>query len=102
MDKISVGYVCSVTERESGWGSRHDGYILGYDKNVMEKYLNDKGLLLYGDSREYSAVDSVNVRMVALTEAGEKLMDDLKVCYDAGESERPFVWVSSLDEYIVR
>lgn len=51
----NIAYYSSVTEYESGWGNRPDGYLVAIDK---ESFLSRAKLIeSQGDSQEFSRID---------------------------------------------
>lgn len=57
-----VGYVARVTEYESGWGSRHDGYLVCEDKNAgIRKATAVNGNLVCGDYSCFSKADEFSM-----------------------------------------
>ena len=40
MEKI---YYCDITEYESGWGQKPDGYYLCLDKDKLSQYIENSG-----------------------------------------------------------
>lgn len=101
MEQVSVCYVASVTESEAGWGSRPDGYVIGWDKELMEKWFKDNGTILCGDAREYSRVD-LPLEMKILTEDGVASLNASREAYESGEatSGRPFAWHHRIGELV--
>lgn len=92
MDKVAVGYSTSVTESEAGWGCRPDGYILGWDKVLMEEWFKVNGTVLCGSAAEYSRVD-LPLDVVILTEDGEAMLEQAKAARDENPALRPFIWL---------
>ncbi|WOZ57561.1 hypothetical protein [Pseudomonas phage vB_PseuGesM_254] len=69
----NVGYVIHVTEFESGWGSRPDGYFISLDLVALEnkcRQVNDS------KGSEFSRADFKDKKMVQLNqETVDKLTD---------------------------
>jgi hypothetical protein len=100
MDRFAVGYVARVTESESGWGSRNDGWVLGWDKSVIDAWLKVNTTTISGDAREYSFIDGP-FRLVKLTPRGEEVIESYKNDLKAKPDGRPFVWLfTNIDEFV--
>lgn len=102
MECVPVGYTASVTESESGWGYRSDGFILGWDRDLIEGWIAKHGMVLCGDAREYSSIDMPLV-MVVLTDHGVASMNDAKETYFKDPLSRPFKWLhGNVSDYVIR
>ena len=65
-----VGYVASVTEYESGWGQRPDGYIICLDKNKGIEFATRENGKVWSmdDGSEFSVAN--DFKLCVLTETG--------------------------------
>lgn len=71
-----VGYVASVTEYESGWGQRPDGYIVCLDKNNGIEFATKENGKVWSmdDGSEFSIAG--DFKLCILTEIGyDKLIE---------------------------
>lgn len=71
----NVVYGADVTEYESGWGQRHDGYVLALDKESFEKTAKD--INNYGNYECFSRVGSP--RLLKVT---PKMYEEIKARED--------------------
>lgn len=74
MSKQYIGYIAEVTEFESGWGCRPDGFIICLDKEKGKEFATRENghVWCMDDGSEFSSAGEF--KMVALTDDG---YDDL-------------------------
>lgn len=83
-----VGYIAEVTEFESGWGTRPDGYILCLDKQKgIEFSEKDKGCVWCTDNSSDFGIAS-DFKLTLLTEFGYNKML---------EKENNVIWICNGD-----
>lgn len=100
MEKVAIGYLARVTESEAGWGSRNDGWVLGWDKKAIDDWLDKNTTTICGDAQEYSFIDGP-FRMVKLTEKGEQVIESYKNDLKVKPDGRPFVWLfKDINQYV--
>jgi hypothetical protein len=71
---MQKGYYSTVTEYESGWGCRPDGYIIALTKEAFRD--KKERIENLGDHREYSRVDD-DPKLCILTEDGYNTIKDV-------------------------
>ena len=82
-----LGYITTVEEFESGWGSRRDGYLIYIDKTAGEQFATQNNGHICGDYNCFSTV--VETKQCVLKE------DKLEFLRTKG-----CVWVDDASPYV--
>lgn len=68
-DKI-IGYCSAATEYEAGWGNRPDGYVIAFDKEKLQKRIDE---INSQKGEEFSRCDSIKLCILSPLAADQVL-----------------------------
>ena len=86
------GIMCSVTEYESGWGQRPDGYAIALTKEALLAFGSRTNGNVWGDYNCFGKLDD-NFRTVVITDEAKILIE---------KSEHKVLWVNNPYKYIIK
>lgn len=85
------GYIVSVTEYESGWGCRPDGYLICMNKDKGLAFSKKSNGHICGDYTEFSTVDG-SFELCIINEKAKQMIE---------ESKHGVIWVNKYTDFVI-